>query len=65
MLMCKQVILTVLIIAIALGAKPEFQMLSVLLRPAADCTFVTGGLALRLHFFYTLLKLPAALHLLR
>ena len=34
--MCKQMILTVLIVACALGAEPELQVLPVLFRPAAD-----------------------------
>ena len=44
MLMGKQMILTVLIIPVALGAIPEYQIVSVLLRPSANRAFVDGGL---------------------
>ena len=40
--MRKQMILTVFIIAIALGTETEFQMFSVLLRSSADRTFMFG-----------------------
>lgn len=42
MRMRKQMILTVFIIAIALGTETEFQMFSVLLRSSADRTFMFG-----------------------
>ena len=40
MLMCKQMILTVFVIALALGAETEFQRRIVKFRPAADSTLV-------------------------
>ena len=43
MLMRKQMILTILIIAVALGAVPEYQIVTVLLRPATDCASVNAG----------------------
>ena len=43
MLMRKQMILTILIIAVALGAVPEYQIVAVLLRPATDRASVNAG----------------------
>ena len=42
--MCKQMILTVFVIALALGAETEFQRRIVKLRPAADSGKGTEGL---------------------
>ena len=49
MLMCKQMILTVFVIALALGAETEFQRRIVKFRPAADSTLVlrTARISLR------------------
>ena len=45
MLMCKQMILTILIISIAFGTKSEFQVRIILLCSAADRAFVLGDTA--------------------
>ena len=49
MLMCKEVILTILIIAVALGAEAELQIRIILLGPSAESAFVPcnpGGIDL-------------------
>ena len=43
MFMCKEVVLAVFVIAVALGAEPEFQIISVILGPSADGTLMLGN----------------------
>ena len=40
MLMAEQMLLTIFVVAIAFGAKPEFQLGMGLIRPAANGTFM-------------------------
>ena len=42
MLMCKQMVLTIFIIAVASGTITEFQIFIIRLGPPADCTLVVG-----------------------
>ena len=42
MLMCKQMILTILVVTVAFGAEPELEHVSVLLGPSADGAFMFG-----------------------
>ena len=63
--MCKQMILTILVISLALGTETEFQRRIILLGPAADRTLmsdsvrVSGGLS---HLGFELLP---SVHLVR
>ena len=65
MLMCKQMILTVFVIALALGAETEFQRWIVKFRPAADSTLVLRTARISLRSSHVCLKLLASVHLVR
>ena len=65
MLMCKQMILTVFVIALALGAETEFQRRIVKFRPAADSTLVLRTARISLRCSHVCLKLLASVHLVR
>ena len=65
MLMCKQMILTVFVIALALGAETEFQRRIVKFRPAADSTLVLRTARISLRSAHVCLKLLASVHLVR
>ena len=65
MLMCKQMILTVFVIALALGAETEFQRRIVKFRPAADSTLVLRTARIALRSSHVCLKLLAPVHLVR
>ena len=59
--MCKQMILAILIIPVALGAEPKLQIFVILVRLPADSTFMPGNMRIA---FDVLLKLCPPLHLL-
>ena len=61
MLMGKQMVLTIFIIAVALGTETEFQLRIGLFRSSANRTFMTGNPRRMVHFPSKLLPL---LHLL-
>src|SRR5699024_103146 len=68
MLMCKQMVLTVFIIAVAFGTETELQIRIVLLCTPADGTFMLGNAAgFRVYpaSVHSLLKIPPPLHFLR
>lgn len=60
MLVGKQVILAVFVIALTLRAETELQIIPVLLRPAADCAFMLGN-SLRLAHLLAVNLFPAYL----
>lgn len=60
MLVGKEVVLTIFIIPLALGAKTELQILPILLCPAANCTFMLSN-SLRLAHLLTVDLFPAYL----
>ena len=64
MLMCEQMVLTVLIVALTFGAIAELQMVPVLFCPAAYCTFMNSR-ALWLHLLHIAFKLISAVYLFR
>ena len=65
MLMCEQMILTVFVIALALGAETEFQRRIVEFRPAADSTLVLRAARISLWSAHIRLELLPSVHLVR
>ena len=65
MLMCEQMILTVFVIALALGAETEFQRRIVEFRPAADSTLVLRTARISLRSAHVCLELLPSVHLVR
>ena len=65
MLMCEQMILTVFVIALTLGAETEFQRRIVEFRPAADSTLVLRAARISLRSAHIRLELLPSVHLVR
>ena len=65
MLMCEQMILTVFVIALTLGAETEFQRRIVEFRPTADSTLVLRAARISLWSAHIRLELLPSVHLVR